>query len=369
MARWTGAAAIARVPAASLRLAALPLCAVLLLPASAPAQDTPPPGVPVPSDYPGLVDGDAGRGPPERAPSASGSAAGDEADQNFLLPDGGFADLPRAVLFAPLGRPADPESLPAVDEADALAESAAGDGPPGGAVPQESARIPIPAPAERRQGDTRIVTPNPAPPAGDGRAPAEAAPVRVRIAASDEEFQACLARLDALGTAYEPVEPIRSDAEPDCGIERPLAVSTIVPGVALRPDAVMRCDTARALAEWVAEDVLPAAGSLSERGALTTIDHGSTYICRRRNNAATGKLSEHSFGNAVDVMGFRFASGEPIRIEPREPGGPAAAFQRTVREASCEHFTTVIGPGTNAAHADHLHLDVKERRGGYRLCE
>ena len=192
-------------------------------------------------------------------------------------------------------------------------------------------------------------------------------PVRERLAESDEEFAACTARLAELGTAFEAASPLVEAGDPDCGIMRPVRVSEIVPGVALRPDALMRCATARALAEWTREGVLPAAEALG--ASVTAIDHGSTYVCRRRNNRPAGKPSEHSFGNAVDVMGFRFAAREAVRIEPREPGGPVAVFQRAVREASCEHFTTVLGPGADASHADHLHLDVKQRRGDYRMCQ
>ena len=193
-------------------------------------------------------------------------------------------------------------------------------------------------------------------------------PVPNRLATTDEAPTACIAALSALGARFERVPAIAEARDSDCGIERPVKVSAIVPGVVLQPEAIMRCPTALALAQWIKSDVLPAARDLPTRGRLTAINHGSTYVCRRRNNRPTGKLSEHAFGNAVDIMGFRFDRGEPLRIKPRVRGGPAARFQRTVRQASCEHFTTVIGPGTDASHADHLHLDIKQRRGGYRFC-
>ena len=116
--------------------------------------------------------------------------------------------------------------------------------------------------------------------------------------------------------------------------------------------------------------VQPAARQMTERGPVVALEQGSGYICRRRNNAPDGKLSEHSFGNAIDIMAFRFAEGEPIRVEPREREGTMAeAFQRAVRAGSCLYFSTVLGPGTDASHADHLHMDIKERNGGFRLCQ
>ncbi|MFQ6553372.1 extensin family protein [Aestuariibius insulae] len=195
-------------------------------------------------------------------------------------------------------------------------------------------------------------------------------PVRVGLTETDDAFEACLADLDNYRTVYETRDAVSDPSDGDCGITRPVMVSEIVPGLTLQPDAMMRCETAVALAEWTARIVLPAAEMMEEKGAVTGIDHGSTYICRRRNNAATGKLSEHSFGNAVDVMGFRFEDGTSLAIEPRADAGTIEeAFQRAVRGGACLSFTTVLGPGTDATHDDHLHLDVKSRKGGYRICQ
>ena len=275
----------------------------------------------------------------------------DALDTGFRTAEG-FASLPEIVPL-PTIRPADPETIADAD-------------------PLDVGETDIPAPVERpsAEADPDAADAPMTADAGDAPDPDMLPPVYRRLAESDEEFEACTARLAALGASFEPAAPVSTDKDADCGIARPLAVAEIVPGVALQPDAVMRCATAVALAEWTAESVVPAARALPGSGELAAINHGSTYICRRRNNRPTGKLSEHSFGNAVDVMGFEFTSGDPLRIEPREPeASPEGRFQRTVREASCEHFTTVLGPGSDGSHADHLHLDVKERRGGYRLCQ
>ncbi|MEO6301119.1 MAG: extensin family protein, partial [Paracoccaceae bacterium] len=32
-------------------------------------------------------------------------------------------------------------------------------------------------------------------------------------------------------------------------------------------------------------------------------------------------------------------------------------------------FSTVLGPGSNTSHDDHLHLDIMARDNGFRLCE
>lgn len=191
-----------------------------------------------------------------------------------------------------------------------------------------------------------------------------------RLTESAETFGQCLVALKNLGVRFKIGEPVTNDNDTQCGIIRPVEVSQAAHGVALNPPGTMRCPTALALAEWVDTFVVPASRSLPDRGLVTQINQGSTYVCRRRNNQPTGKLSEHSFGNAVDIMGFEFADGKPIRIEPRERDGTAAeAFQRAVRASSCLNFSTVLGPGADSSHADHLHLDIKQRRGGFRLCQ
>lgn len=187
----------------------------------------------------------------------------------------------------------------------------------------------------------------------------------------DDAAQAsCLVALRELAVVFEEVEAIVPDDDVDCGILQPVNVSEIAPGVALVPPAVIRCPTALALAAWVQDFVLPAASRLNDRDALTAIDNGSSYMCRRRNNQAHGALSEHAFGNAFDVMGFRFDQGPPLVVEPRKgQGSLAEAFQNAVRAAACLEFSTVLGPGSNASHDDHLHLDIAARDSGFRLCE
>ncbi len=183
------------------------------------------------------------------------------------------------------------------------------------------------------------------------------------------DFQHCRFELLSLGVAFERLDPTAHD-DPQCGIARPVRVTMPAPGVRLTPPGIMQCETARALARWVSLFVLPASGLLPERGPIAALTQSSTHVCRPVNNLTGGDLSEHAYGNAIDIREFRFAAGPPVAVEPRErQGTPAEAFQDAVRAAACLTFTTVIGPGTDAAHADHLHLDVKRRRGGFRLCQ
>ena len=195
-------------------------------------------------------------------------------------------------------------------------------------------------------------------------------PLPARIAAEEDGLAACRAELTKLGVTFENVPAVTDPKDADCGIENPLRVTALPGDVALEPAGIMRCETALALARWSKNHVAPAAAHLPDRGALSAISQGSAYICKRRNGSPDGKISEHAFGNAIDVMAFQFDEGAPIPVEPREREGTMAeAFQDAVRATACLYFSTVLGPGSDAAHANHLHLDVKTRRGGFRLCQ
>ncbi|WP_425624467.1 extensin family protein [Agrobacterium radiobacter] len=181
-------------------------------------------------------------------------------------------------------------------------------------------------------------------------------------------LQACLGALKEIGAEFKQLEPIR-DAEQGCGIEAPLELSVVLPGIKLEPSGTMRCETALALSRWTKEMMLPAAALALPEKKVTAIANASTYICRNRNSAENGKISEHAKGNAVDISTISFDKGEPLVMKLRvEDGTPEGAFQRTITAAACLFFRTVLSPGSDATHQDHLHLDVLERKGSYLYC-
>ncbi len=132
----------------------------------------------------------------------------------------------------------------------------------------------------------------------------------------------------------------------------------------LSPEAVLNCATAEAAAKYTAEVIAPAAKS-TYGVELAAIGHGSAYVCRPRNG--TTKLSEHAFGNALDIGSFSLADGRSIAVtatsNPKD-----ADFLARVRMTACGPFKTVLGPGTDADHAQHFHLDLAHRRGGATYC-
>jgi len=177
----------------------------------------------------------------------------------------------------------------------------------------------------------------------------------------------CETALRSLGARFSVGKPL--EGESICGWPRPLKLETVGNKVRVTGDPQVRCEVALALAQWSREVVRPTA-KLHLEEELSKILISTSYQCRRRNNAATGKVSEHGFANGVDVLGFELKDGRRVMIAARTGSvEPERAFQAAVRGGSCAYFTTVLGPTTNAAHANHLHLDLAIRRGGYRLCQ
>lgn len=297
--------------------------------------------------------------------TATAGAPTDAAGAPPPLPHPRPQTVPAATGKAPM--PAD--ELPALAMTNAADATAAGLGlsedrigpaiDPGRIVPA----LPIARPDRPETPDTPDAPDTPEIPVEKTAKPE---PVRVEAQAVDVAVQrACEARLRKMGVVFKPAEPIIGS----CNIAAPLSVSAVAKDVALRPEGVMNCETAEALAIWTQKSVMPAAQR--ELGArVTGIDQVSAFVCRTRYNRPGAKVSEHARANAVDIGGFRLSSGDRISVMPGSRHEPAARrFQAAVRKDSCTYFTTVLGPGSNAAHETHFHLDMAVRKGGYRLCE
>lgn len=152
--------------------------------------------------------------------------------------------------------------------------------------------------------------------------------------------------------------PLPAIAGPDgCGVAAPVEVA-FASGVALDPPATMTCAAARSLRAWLDTGAKPAVAATGER--LAALQVAGAYVCRSRNNQPGAKLSEHGLGRALDVAALRFADGGAVDVG----AGAGAALVATVRAAACGPFATVLGPGSDAFHETHLHLDVEERRRG-----
>jgi hypothetical protein len=142
-----------------------------------------------------------------------------------------------------------------------------------------------------------------------------------------------------------------------------------VRGIGYAPAApVLACPLAASLAVWEREVVQPAA--LQIMGSrVRSIDHFGSYACRRLYGRSSGGWSEHAHARALDVAGFRFEDGRRLTVASDWSGQDAEArFLHAVRDGACDLFSTTLSPDYNAAHRDHLHLDMARRGGMWRAC-
>lgn len=197
---------------------------------------------------------------------------------------------------------------------------------------------------------------------------------RERPAWRDRAEEACLAQ--GFPRASPAVTPFREiDGPGICGLRHPFKVRGLAGGsVALSSTETLDCDMIPALDAWVSDHVQPA--TLARFGEpVAEIRTMRAYNCRGINNEAGGTLSEHAFGNAIDIGGFVLRSGREINVMRQWRGGDAQeqAFLREAQAGACGLFTTTLAPGSNVFHYNHIHLDLAQHgwRGGQprRLCK
>ena len=136
----------------------------------------------------------------------------------------------------------------------------------------------------------------------------------------------------------------------------------------LTPPATLACPIVSALDRWVSAGVQPAA--LHWFGApVVEIKQISAYACRGMVGSRSSHISEHAFGNAIDIAGFVLADGRKIMVKDGWHGSAEEqGFLHDVQLYACETFSTVLAPGYNAAHYNHIHVDLMRRASGRRPC-
>ena len=180
----------------------------------------------------------------------------------------------------------------------------------------------------------------------------------------------CQIVLAATNVEADELKPIGGPS--GCGIAAPVLVRALG-AVSLKPAAKLNCTMAAAAYKWVTDVVQPAARARFHK-PVVEIRQLSSYACRRRGGVTKGpvRISEHAFGNALDVAVFTLADGTKISVL-KDWGGLSAlfdkkaAFLREVHKKACGIFSTVLGPEANRAHRNHFHFDLG-RGGRYKYC-
>ncbi len=220
----------------------------------------------------------------------------------------------------------------------------------------------------------KVPLPRPRPPEAPARAPLPddnandeqgGAAERTEVPKPPEPSACRVALTEAIAIAPS-IPPIHGPGA--CGGDDLVRLEAVVVSpaqhVALKPPAILRCTMATAIANWVREDAAPLAVTLGS--SLSEIDNYDSYECRGRNRIVGAKLSEHGLANALDVRGLKLANGTMLSLTDRN-------LSRDTREkvlaSVCSRFMTVLGPGSDWYHEEHIHLDLAERRNNYKICQ
>ncbi len=148
----------------------------------------------------------------------------------------------------------------------------------------------------------------------------------------------------------------------------PTVTGTVGP-VEVKPPATLACPIVSALDRWVSAAVQPAALRWFQQ-PVVEIKQISAYSCRGMNGNPNAHISEHAFGNALDIAEFDLADGHRISVQYGWRGTPEEqGFLHDVQAAACAEFSTVLAPGANIYHYNHIHVDLMRRASGRRICE
>jgi hypothetical protein len=226
--------------------------------------------------------------------------------------------------------------------------------------------VPIPQPKPEPTGTP--AKPPSTPPPAPSTAPTPAEPPPPPSPA--ELFQQCLAQMRGAGMEFATLDKV---TEGRCTIEGAVALQSVTTpsGKVELPDHPrIRCAFGVKFGRWIAEAAAPIIAAHAG-ASLKAIVTGPGFVCRNRNRESSGKVSEHARGNAIDVASFELADRRRLTVGDPEMAGSLAVALKGLRTSACGYFTTVLGPGSNEAHKDHLHFDsgLHGRTDNYRICE
>jgi hypothetical protein len=183
-------------------------------------------------------------------------------------------------------------------------------------------------------------------------------------AAPKDGTESCFQKLRAMGAKFTIAAATVDYGK--CSVENPVnlrSVTTKQSTIDFPEAPLLNCKFALQFSKWLSESGAPILAA-QMNSPVERISTGPGFECRGRNGDGTAKVSEHGYGNAVDLATFRLRNGKILNVAD-------STFLQGVRASGCGYFTTVLGPGSNAAHASHLHFDmgVHGKSGNYRICQ
>ena len=171
--------------------------------------------------------------------------------------------------------------------------------------------------------------------------------------------EACLSEKMVQVSAY--VQPASAiDGPGICGLVYPFKTTALANGtVMLDSRATLACPMIPMLDHWVIDVLQPLAQARFAEQIVEIKTMGS-YGCRSIDHMRGAAMSEHAFGNAIDVAAFVLASGREINVQHGWKGKDEQerAFLHDAQAGACTYFTTVLAPGADMFHYNHIHVDL-----------
>ena len=190
----------------------------------------------------------------------------------------------------------------------------------------------------------------------------------------------CLKRLSILGAEFAR-GAVSSAAIPSnaasgtCVIKEPVVLTAInIAGqspsrISFPSKPLLSCEMAEQFGHFIGTVAAPLARGIFSK-PLESVETGPGFECRPRNRQAGAKMSSHAQGDAVDISAITLAGKETHRVV-QSNNSEAKQFFAALRTAGCGAFSTVLGPGSDMFHNDHLHFDIEKRGrdGKSKFCQ
>jgi hypothetical protein len=189
--------------------------------------------------------------------------------------------------------------------------------------------------------------------------------------ANADQLRQCLSDLKAANIEFMELGSVSKEG---CTVEGAIeldAVSSPFGKVSIPNKPTMACVFARQFTTWIRNVAAPLTLAYMD-SKLAAIETGAGLVCRTRYAKPDEKISEHAKGDAIDIASFRLENGRSLSVKDASASTQIdGALMKTLRAIGCGYFTTILGPGSNEAHKDHLHFDygMHGNTYNYRICE
>jgi hypothetical protein len=186
---------------------------------------------------------------------------------------------------------------------------------------------------------------------------------------SPSDYTQCMSDLAAKKIVFDQLGDFKEQGCQLSGAIRLAIVPTPFGDVAISGKPVMLCSFGRQFSAWVRDVAAPMALAYTGR-KLSQIESGSAFSCRARYDKPGAIPSEHAKGDAIDITAFVLDDNRRLRVKEQQSENDRDLLH-ALRTTACGYFTTVLGPGSDAAHAEHFHFDtgVHGATPNYKICQ